>query len=112
MPGLTVRTVCGHADRILDVMRKIPVAGGKSGILRVRPCFDNDSDFIEALDSAKLDDEMGRQPFVLENDFLDLAWKHVDAAHDHHVVGTACDLLHPAHRTRRTGQQTRRSRVR
>ncbi len=47
-----------------------------------------------------------RQPLDREDLLLDLAREHVDAAHDHHVVGAAGDLLHPPEGgVRRPGQQ-------
>ena len=50
---------------------------------------------------------MRREPLVAQDQLLNLRRKHVDAAHDHHVVRAAGDLLDPTHRTRRAGQQAR-----
>jgi hypothetical protein len=42
---------------------------------------------------------------LLEDQFLDLRGKYVDAADDQHVVGAAGDLVHAPHRTRSRRQQ-------
>ena len=40
---------------------------------------------------------MGREFCTLQNVFFDLRGKHIDAAHDHHVVTAACDFFHTTH---------------
>ena len=48
---------------------------------------------------------MRGKTIVLEDQFLDLGWKYVDAANDHHVVGAAGHLLDPPHRAGGARQQ-------
>ena len=48
---------------------------------------------------------VGTQFRVLQDELFDLRRKHVDAAHDHHVVAAAGDFFHAAHAARRARQQ-------
>ena len=48
----------------------------------------------------------GARPAALEDLLLDLGRKHVDAAQNDHVVGTAGDLFHPPHGAGRARQKT------
>src|SRR5262249_13316000 len=51
---------------------------------------------------------MRGEPWAAQYLFLDLRGKYVDAANDHHVVGSAADLLHAAHGARPPRQETRK----
>src|SRR5262245_14186077 len=84
-----------HSDQRFYMMSEIAVAHCKYSVVGIRSCLYHNGDLIESIDPAHLDYKVGCQPFIFENDLLDLAGEHIDAAHNHHVVGTSSDLLHP-----------------
>src|SRR5437773_10347512 len=50
---------------------------------------------------------MRAEPWLPEDQLLDLRREQVDAADDQHVVGAAGDFLHPAHGARGPREQAR-----
>src|SRR5262249_54532883 len=62
-----------------------------------RPCLSNDAHVVETLVASQLDKKMWSKAFAAQDLLFDLRWKHIDATHDDHVIGTACDFLHPTH---------------
>ena len=55
--------------------------------------------------AVELNIEMGAEPVAAQELLLELRREHVDAAHDHHVVGAAGHLLHAPHGARRARQE-------
>ncbi len=81
-----------------------PAFGGV-GRGRLRAALDLDGERVQAAVAAEHALEVRRQLRRAQDELLDLGGEDVHPAHDHHVVGAAGDLLHPAHRPGGAGQQ-------
>jgi hypothetical protein len=94
---ITHRDLGGGANVGLDQARQLRCGEVTRGAFDAGQGFDQDLHLIETMLARQHDLIVTGQPGDPQDLFLDLGREHVDATHDHHVVGAAGDLFHAAH---------------
>ena len=87
-PGGVVSTAAVTPISALIWCARSRLQAARTAIVGAGPRLDLHRHGVEPLLAAQLDDEMRREPLVLQDQLLDLGREHVDAAHDHHVVAS------------------------
>ena len=104
-------TTLTFADTPMEFLDTACEPSGRLGSVRCRISLPADLHHHLHLVHASLarqnDLVVGRKRLDFEQHLLDLRREHVDAAHDHHVVGAAGHLLHASHAARGSGQKAR-----